>query len=290
MGSLLMASALSLVVGCQILPDAEPEPLFFPRGEIRPDEQWPARGSLVDDRDLVIEVTQVVDQWQTPEGVGRHDSPVFTSLVWLGEVDGTVLAVVAFAPEDEYSDTWVLEVTGERGDLAVTQASDFRAMVTNFIEDTEVLPIRSPQVGPRYLISEFIAQIAVDGQVVEVVDGLTRLEGVDTCAGAQPGGWLDSLREVQSPDHPQRRWGSETSQPSMMASCRGRSATSTPSRPESPIARLWRCGDQRPVHPCCPMPRSGGIRPSGRSCFHSTCRSSRWRCSCIRAPSRRTER
>ncbi|QSB16320.1 hypothetical protein JQS43_08535 [Natronosporangium hydrolyticum] len=255
-----VAAALVLAVsGCQLSQPAESAgeaELFHLRGEVRPDEQWPARGSLTGDQDLVDEVTEVADAWQTPDGVPRHPSPVFSSIVWLGEVAGQVLGVVAFAPADEYSDTWIVEITGEPGDLEVTEARNFRAGVTNFIEDTEVLPIRSAGVGPRYLVSAFVDEVYVDGVTVAVDDGLTepvrvpecelvevvldirqgrliaygdwgaavpypvyplffargaeppevsdvaKIQGMDTCIEAKPGGWLAAAREVLAPETP----------------------------------------------------------------------------------------
>ncbi|QSB16322.1 hypothetical protein JQS43_08545 [Natronosporangium hydrolyticum] len=176
--------------------------------------------------------------------------------MWLGEVAGQVLGVVAFAPADEYSDTWIVEITGAPGDLEVTEARNFRAGVTNFIEDTEVLPIRSAGVGPRYLVSAFVDEVYVDGVTAAVDDGLTepvrvpdcelvevvldirgsrpiaygdwgaavpspiyplffargaegpeitdvaRVQGFDTCAEAESGGWLTVAREVLAPETP----------------------------------------------------------------------------------------
>ncbi|QSB16319.1 hypothetical protein JQS43_08525 [Natronosporangium hydrolyticum] len=136
----------------------------------------------------------MVDRWQTPDGVGRYPRPVYNSIAWLGEVDGQVLAVVVFAPEDDHTNRWVLEVTGQPGDLAVTEWRDFRTRVTNMIEDTEVLPIRSPGFGPRYLTSARINRLTVDGVEVAVTDGLSEPVEVGRC------GMVELMAEVDD-DH-----------------------------------------------------------------------------------------
>ncbi|QSB16323.1 hypothetical protein JQS43_08550 [Natronosporangium hydrolyticum] len=180
----VLAVMVVAVSGCQPSQPAESAgeaELFHLRGEIRPDHQWPARGSLTGDAELVAEVTQVVDQWQTPEGVGRYPSPVYSSIAWLGEVDGQVLGVVVFAPADDRTDRWVLEVTGQPGDLVVTEWRDFGTRVTNMIEDAEVLPIRSPGFGPRYLTSARINRLTVDGVEVAVAEGLSEPVEVGRC-------------------------------------------------------------------------------------------------------------
>ncbi|QSB16321.1 hypothetical protein JQS43_08540 [Natronosporangium hydrolyticum] len=183
--------------GCQPSQPAESAgeaELFHLRGEIRPDHQWPARGSLTDDGDLVAEVTQVADEWQTPDGVGRYPSPVYNSIAWLGEVDGQVLGVVVFAPADDHTNRWVLEITGQPGDLRVTEWRDFRTRVTNMIEDSEVLPIRSPGIGPRYLTSARINRLTADGVELVVTDGLSEPVEVDRC------GTVELVAEVDNRD------------------------------------------------------------------------------------------
>ncbi|QSB16325.1 hypothetical protein JQS43_08560 [Natronosporangium hydrolyticum] len=179
-----VATVLVLMAGCQgENPDGggDDVPLLNLRGELNPDEQWPARGSLTEDAELIAEVSQVVDQWQTTDGVGRHTRSALTSIAWLGEIDGQVLAVVAFAPEGTSNDRWIVEVTGQPGDMAVTEARDIRTRIGNSIEDTELVPIRSEGIGPRYLVSARVDWLTADGAEVQLVDGLSEEVEVGRC-------------------------------------------------------------------------------------------------------------
>jgi hypothetical protein len=150
---------------------------------------WAPRGSLAGDADLRDEVAAVVDDWRTPEGAGPHDEA--TALLWLGEVDGTVLAVVDFRPADNPHDAWLLELTGEPGGLAVTGARDHDGPVV--AED--VLPIRSPGVGPRYLASARVGVLTgPDGELPLREDGLTEPVAVPPCRASGFSTHVDSTR------------------------------------------------------------------------------------------------
>ncbi|QSB16324.1 hypothetical protein JQS43_08555 [Natronosporangium hydrolyticum] len=190
-----VAAALVVAVsGCQLSQSARDVELFHLRGELYPDSTWPARGSLTGDSELVAEVIKMVDQWQTPDGVGRYPSRVYSSIAWLGEVDGQVLAVVVFAPEDDHTNEWLLEVTGQPGNLTVTEARDIRTVFGNSIENTELVPIRSDAIGPRYLTSTRIDRLTADGVELTVTDGLSGPVEVEQCT------MVELMAEVRNED------------------------------------------------------------------------------------------
>src|SRR5262245_15064794 len=57
---------------------------------------WRPRGNQRDDRALRSEITRVVGAWRTPDGVAPELDGA--SALWVGEIDGTTLAVVQLRP------------------------------------------------------------------------------------------------------------------------------------------------------------------------------------------------
>ncbi|QSB13499.1 hypothetical protein JQS43_18130 [Natronosporangium hydrolyticum] len=138
-------------------------------------EKWPLRGSLAEDAELRAEVAEVVAGWRTPEGSGADERS--TVVFWLGEVDGVVLGMVNFQAAED-GGRWSLEVTGQPGELTVSDARSHPFGVYT----TDVLSVRSPAVGPRYLTSAKIATLTVRGEVAPVdSEGLTAVMAVPEC-------------------------------------------------------------------------------------------------------------
>ncbi len=137
---------------------------------------WPLRGNLADDAQVRAEVAEVVAQWQTPDGAGLDVQ--HTRVFWLGELDGTVLGLVGFRTEGTSWTSWLLEVSGQRGELAVTSARLYPARWY----DQQIMAVRSPDVGPRYLVSAKVTSLEVQGQPVSVdADGMTGKIPVPEC-------------------------------------------------------------------------------------------------------------
>jgi hypothetical protein len=124
-----------LAAGCTPGTEEPSGPVLRTGGDYLVDH-WPLRGSLAGDAGLRDEVTAVVAGWRTPDGGGTHD---LASALWLGEVDGAVLGVVDFRPAGNPNETWLLELTGEPGGLAVTGARSYDGTVL----DEHLLPVSS---------------------------------------------------------------------------------------------------------------------------------------------------
>ena len=138
------------------------------------DRQWPLRGNLAENARVRAEVAEVVAQWRSPGSYPPDEAR--SKVFWLGELDGTVLGLAALAAENQA--TWLLEVTGQPGELAVTNA---RSHPLGLLGDP-VLAVRSPRVGPRYLVAADVSRLEVQGQPVPVdAEGMTEVVAVPEC-------------------------------------------------------------------------------------------------------------
>lgn len=183
LASLLVASLLT-TVGCSSGDDDGPSVEFASTTET----WWPLRGNLAEDTRVRAEVAQLAAQWQTPKGVGIDAQ--HTRVFWLGELDGTVLGLVGFYSKDRSWAPWLLEVSGQRGELAVTSAR----FHPGWWYDQQVLAVRSPEVGPRYLVSAEVTTLEVQGKPVSVAaDGMTGRTPVPECRA--------TLLVTQQPDY-----------------------------------------------------------------------------------------
>lgn len=171
---------------------------------------WPLRGSLATDEDTRAEVTDLVGQWRTPDGQASHESA--SALLWLGEVDGGALAVVDFHPAEAPDRSWLLELAGPPGELAVTGARSYDGPLL----DEDILPVRAAPAGPRYLASERIATVTADpGGELPLTDGLTGPVEVPACQvtelsariGSEDHRRLDLGRDLPPPFYPLLREG-----------------------------------------------------------------------------------
>ena len=170
---LVLAVGLLLSTGCHGGAD-ESGPSF--RFAAVDDKRWPLRGNLAEDAAVRAEVAEVVAQWRAPGSFPADEER--SAVFWLGELDGTVLGLVRFRPVGEYQATWLLEVTGQSGELAVTKAwsPPFHPY------DNPVLAVRSPGVGPRYLVAADVGGLEVQGEPVPVdADGMTGVQVVPEC-------------------------------------------------------------------------------------------------------------
>jgi hypothetical protein len=124
------------------------------------DERWPARGDLRNDDAVRREVGRTVNRWRTPD----HNRPdmATTKALFLGDVDGTAVAVVDVRLDGRGDlSGWLLEVTGKRGGMRVSQARAHPNSSPIVAED--VLPVRTPRIGPRYLVSARVTALSSSG-------------------------------------------------------------------------------------------------------------------------------
>jgi len=142
------------------------------------DRQWPLRGNLAENARVRAEVAEVVAQWRSPGSFPPDEAR--SKVFWLGELDGTVLGLAAFQPAAENQATWLLEVTGQPGELAVTNARRHPYAYGSW--NAAVLAVRSPGVGPRYLVAADVSRLEVQGQPVPVdAEGMTEVVAVPEC-------------------------------------------------------------------------------------------------------------
>lgn len=178
----VVAAGALLLGGCTS-GDDDPSggpPALQPGGDYLVD-WWSLRGSLAGDEGARDEVAAVVADYRTPEG--EASDPEASALLWLGEVDGGGrLAVVDFRPESNPDRSWLLELTGEPGRVAVTGARRFDGPVLN----EHILPVRSVAGGPRYLASEQIVTLTAEpgggpAEELPLADGLTGPVALPEC-------------------------------------------------------------------------------------------------------------
>ena len=168
------------------------------------DRQWPLRGNLAENARVRAEVAEVVAQWRSPGSYPPDEAR--SKVFWLGELDGTVLGLAAFQPAAENQATWLLEVTGQPGELAVTNARSHPLGLLG----VPVLAVRSPRVGPRYLVAADVSRLEVQGQPVPVdAEGMTEVVAVPECrltalAVGEPDPWyrLDFGLGMAEPFYP----------------------------------------------------------------------------------------
>ncbi len=136
---------------------------------------WPARGSLAKDSATIADVDRAVRAWHTPQG---NKARIYTSaIVWLGDVDGRVLGLVA-ADVPGANDSWLLHVTGRQGSLSVTKGT--KSTDPGALVYSDVLPVRIEN-GTRYLTSTRVETLTVGTKTVPVTDGLSAPVTIPAC-------------------------------------------------------------------------------------------------------------
>jgi hypothetical protein len=140
-------------------------------------EVWPARGGLAADPQATAAVTRAVAHWRSPVDDRVHLSS--SGILWLGQLDGAPLAVVAAdVPGDSAS--FLLQLAGRGAEFEVTQVGDYSD--PGYLIYSDVLPLTVPQ-GRRYLTSTRVNRLlGPDGQPLTVTDGVSALVDVPRCA------------------------------------------------------------------------------------------------------------
>lgn len=176
----MVAAGALLLAGCTPGDSSGDPELELQEGGDYLVDWWSLRGSLAGDQEARDEVAAVVADYRTPEGEASH--PEASALLWLGEADGVRLAVVDFRPEGDPDRSWLLELAGESGSVAVTGARRFDGPVLN----EHILPVRSVAGGPRYLASEQIVTLTAEfgggpAEELPLTDGLTGPVALPAC-------------------------------------------------------------------------------------------------------------
>jgi hypothetical protein len=138
---------------------------------------WPARGGLAADPQATAAVTRAVARWRSPVDDRVHLSS--SSILWLGQLDGGPLAVVAAdVPGDSAS--FLLQLAGRGAEFEVTATGDYSD--PGYLIYSDVLPLTVPQ-GRRYLTSTRVDRLlGPDGQPLTVTDGVSAPVDVPQCA------------------------------------------------------------------------------------------------------------
>ncbi|ASW54186.1 hypothetical protein CIK06_08225 [Plantactinospora sp. KBS50] len=151
---------------------------------------WPARGSLADDRSAAASVSRAVSAWRSPAG-DRAYLPA-SGILWLGEADGTRLALVAASvPGNDAS--WLVQLRGRDGaDFSVERAVEYPD--PGYLVYSDVLPVPLSD-GRRYLTSARVERLTGPDGKLSISDGLSAPVQVPACA---PVAITASLRPTES--------------------------------------------------------------------------------------------
>jgi len=174
-----MALAL-LAGGCGTIPKEPPVALRVGYDTLDGDLQvWPSRGALAEDPQATTAVAEAVDQWRSPVEDRVHLPS--SGILWLGEVDGGRLALVAADVPGE-AGSWLLQLSGTGGDFTVDRAVEYTD--PGYLVYSDVLPVQLP-TGRRYLVSARVDQLlGADRRPMTVTDGLTGPVDVPACAAS----------------------------------------------------------------------------------------------------------
>lgn len=197
------AAALALVAaltGCAVVADRAPSDLSV--GHESRDGSltvWPARGSLADEAATTTAVTEAVRAWRSPLG-DRAYLPT-SGILWVGEVDGAPLALVAVDVPGTGA-SWLLQVAGEDGRHTVTRAVEHTD--PGYLVYSDVLPVHT-DAGRRYLVSARVTDLTgPDGQAVTIEGGLSTPVAVPACSAVSITATLratESLPQGRPTDH-----------------------------------------------------------------------------------------
>ncbi|NYT96522.1 hypothetical protein [Salinispora sp. H7-4] len=175
------AAALALMAslaGCGVVTDRAPADLSV--GHDSQDGSlmvWPARGSLAAEAATTTAVTEAVRAWRSPLD-DRAYLPT-SGILWVGEVDGAPLALVA-ADVPGTGSSWLLQVAGEAGRHTVTHAVEHTD--PGYLIYSDVLPVHT-DAGRRYLVSARVTDLTgPDGEAVTIEGGLSAPVAVPACS------------------------------------------------------------------------------------------------------------
>jgi len=141
---------------------------------------WPARGGLVSDAQATAAVTEAVRDWRSPIDDRVHLPS--SGILWLGEVEGAPLALVAASVPGE-SASWLLQLTGKGTTYEVTRSTEYTD--PGYLVYSDVLPVQLSS-GRRYLTSNRVQRLVGPGnRALAITDGLSAPADVPGCAATQ---------------------------------------------------------------------------------------------------------
>ncbi|MDG4785851.1 hypothetical protein O7626_07905 [Micromonospora sp. WMMD1102] len=187
MGSLarsgIVGTALTLALlssGCGTVPKEPPVALRIGYDTLDGTLQvWPSRGALAGDAAAAAAVARAVDAWRSPVEDRVHLPS--SGILWLGEVDGGRLALVAADVPGE-AGSWLLQLTGDGADFTVDRAVEYSD--PGYLVYSDVLPVQLP-TGRRYLVSARVDRLlGPDRRPLAVTDGLTGPVALPSCAAS----------------------------------------------------------------------------------------------------------
>jgi hypothetical protein len=137
---------------------------------------WPARGGLTADTRARAAVTRAVEEWRSPVDDRVHLPS--SGILWLGDVDGAPLALVAANVPGEGA-SWLLQLAGHGSDFQVTRATEYTD--PGYLVYSDVLPVQLPN-GRRYLTSKRVERLlGPAGEPLTISDGLSAPVDVPPC-------------------------------------------------------------------------------------------------------------
>ncbi|HEX5595646.1 MAG TPA: hypothetical protein VFX61_06425 [Micromonosporaceae bacterium] len=177
LGTLLALLLTAGALGCEQVRPRSPETLSA--GVDTRDgnlQVWPARGRLANDPQAKDQVTVAVDRWRTPSDDRAHLPS--SGILWLGEVDGDPLALVAASVPGGRA-SWLLQLSGRNSGFEVTRAAEYTD--PGYLVYADVLPVHLP-TGRRYLTSARVQQLrGPGGDELRLDDGLSARADVPGC-------------------------------------------------------------------------------------------------------------
>ncbi|GAB3145295.1 hypothetical protein GCM10027290_24930 [Micromonospora sonneratiae] len=137
---------------------------------------WPARGGLMADAGATAAVTEAVRNWRSPIDDRVHLPS--SGILWLGEVDGAPLALVAASVPGEAA-SWLLQLTRKGTGFEVSRSAQYTD--PGYLVYSDVLPVQLP-TGRRYLTSTRVQRlVGPENKALTITDGLTAPVEVPTC-------------------------------------------------------------------------------------------------------------
>ncbi|MFY1669374.1 hypothetical protein ACN27G_05365 [Plantactinospora sp. WMMB334] len=179
----IVGAALTLALlagGCGSIPKEPPATLRVGYdtldGTLR---VWPSRGSLSGDPQATAAVARAVDEWRSPVEDRVHFPT--SGILWLGEVDGVRLALVAADVPGEAA-SWLLQLTGDGPGFTVDRAVEYTD--PGYLVYSDVLPVQLP-TGRRYLVSARVERLlGPDRRPLTITGGLTGPVALPACAAS----------------------------------------------------------------------------------------------------------
>lgn len=175
---ILALALVPAVSGCEVITEAS-SPATLRLGYDTRDgdlEVWPPRGPRFEDTEAAGRVSAAVEAWRSPGGDRVHLAS--SGILWLGDVDGETLAVVA-ANVPGGAAAWLLQLSGNDTGFEIDRTAEYAD--PGYLVYSDVLPLHLPS-GRRYLTSTRVERLTgPDGAEIKITDGLSDPVEVPEC-------------------------------------------------------------------------------------------------------------